>query len=68
MANLTFDYSNNSLFQRNKTTKTYVYKDIGTDNFRLNSIRFKFRNPEKKNTNYLIQILVIMIKTLYKQH
>lgn len=28
MANLTFDFSNNALFGRDKETKTYVYKDI----------------------------------------
>ena len=35
MANLTFDFSNNAVFKRDKDTKTYIYRDIGTDNFRL---------------------------------
>lgn len=35
MANLSFDFSNNAVFQRDKDTKTYIYRDIGTENFQL---------------------------------
>ena len=35
MANLSFDFSNNVLFKRDKDTKTYIYRDIGTENFQL---------------------------------
>lgn len=34
MANLQLDFSDNILFDKNKITKTYTFKDIGTDNFR----------------------------------
>lgn len=35
MANISFDFSNNAVFKRDKDTKTYIYRDIGTENFQL---------------------------------
>jgi hypothetical protein len=35
MANIKLDFSNNILFGRDKFTKTYTYRDIGTSNFRM---------------------------------
>lgn len=39
MANISLDFSNNALFQKNKITKTYTYKDIGTDNLKLYKVK-----------------------------
>lgn len=35
MSNLSFDFSNNIVFNRDKNTRTYKFKDIGTENFKL---------------------------------
>jgi replicative DNA helicase len=35
MGNISLDFSDNQIFQKQKNVKTYVYKDIGTSNFKL---------------------------------
>lgn len=35
MANISLDYSTNKLFKKDNTTKSYTFKDIGTNNFKL---------------------------------
>ena len=54
MANLSFDFSNNVVFNRDKDTKTYIYRDIGTENFQL--IREQPENFSKESTLKLYSV------------
>jgi hypothetical protein len=49
MANLKIDLSLNKVFQREENTKTYIYKDIGTENFHL--LKDKDGNPQLYDIN-----------------
>mgnify|MGYP003571242717 CR=1 FL=1 len=54
MANLSFDFSNNAVFNRDKDTKTYIYRDIGTENFQL--VRRPTENFSDKQTLKLYSV------------
>ena len=54
MANLSFDFSNNVVFNRDKDTKTYIYRDIGTENFQL--IREQSENFSEESTLKLYSV------------
>ena len=53
MANISLDFSNNALFQKNKITKTYTYKDIGTDNLKLYKVYLFSSKYRINNIRYI---------------
>lgn len=56
MANISFDFSNNAVFKRDKDTKTYVYRDIGTENFKLVK---GYEDPDNLNSEETIKLYSI---------
>lgn len=47
MANISLDYSTNKIFQKDNTTKSYTFKDIGTNNFKLYNVSSSNNNEIK---------------------
>lgn len=48
MANISLDYSTNKIFQKDNTTKSYTFKDIGTNNFKLYTVSSSNNSTETK--------------------
>ena len=74
MANISLDFSNNALFQKNKITKTYTYKDIGTDNLRLYTVQQgqgyfkedKLKVYDKNTFNLDMEAIKSAIRNIFK--
>ena len=58
MANILLDYSTNKVFQKDNTTKSYTFKDIGTNNLKV------YNNINKETNETQIKIYDANTSTL----